>query len=72
MQNKCMFKEVNLLFCIVQHRYVLLFIRYEMIHKNANYSEIETKKVKIKFFIRENEHFYNLIRKVSSNKVFFD
>src|SRR5262249_39818938 len=64
-------KGVNLLSCLVRYGDVTLPVGYEVVHKDIEYCEIETRKTKRVSSITKNEHFRNLIGQYHRNQVKF-
>ena len=58
--------------CLVSYGAVVLPFGYEIIRKDVNFSDIETRKVKRKSSISKNRHFRGLIQQSIDNKVVFD
>ncbi|MFP3012645.1 MAG: transposase [Rickettsia sp.] len=65
-------KGINILSCLVSYGDVVLPCGYEIIHKDISFSDIDTRKVKRKSSISKNQHFRNLIKQSTENKVLFE
>jgi hypothetical protein len=64
-------KGINLLSCLVRYGDVALPIGYEIVKKDVEFCDVETKRKKRKAQISKNEHFRNLVRLAVDNKVLF-
>lgn len=65
-------KGVNILSCLVRYGDISLPVGYEIVHKDVQFCDVESKKEKRKASLTKNEHFRNLIKQSYTNKVFFD
>jgi DDE superfamily endonuclease len=65
-------KGMNILSCMVGYGEVSLPVCYEIVHKDIEFSDIKTKKVRRKSSVTKNEHFRKLIGQCVKNKVLFD
>jgi hypothetical protein len=65
-------KGVNILSCLVRYGDMTLPIGYEIIHKDIQFSDVVTKKLRRTASITKNEHFRHLIGQCSKNHVLFD
>jgi hypothetical protein len=64
-------KGINLLSCLVRYGDVALPIGYEIVKKDVEFCDVETKRKKRKAKISKNEHFRNLVQVAVDNKVLF-
>jgi hypothetical protein len=64
-------KGINLLSCLVRYGDVALPIGYEIVKKDVEFCDVETKRKKRKAQISKNEHFRNLVQLAVDNKVLF-
>ena len=64
-------KGINLLSCLVRYGDVALPIGYEVVKKDVEFCDVETKRKKRKTQISKNEHFRNLVQVAVDNKVLF-
>ena len=62
---------INLLSCLVRYGDVALPIGYEIVKKDVEFCDVETKRKKRKAQISKNEHFRNLVQLAVDNKVLF-
>lgn len=65
-------KGVNLLSCLVRYGDLSFPIGYEIVHKDIQFCEVETKKEKQKASVTKNQHFRSLIKQAHKNKINFD
>lgn len=65
-------KGMNILSCMVGYGDVSLPVGYEIVHKDIEFSDIKTKKVRRKSSVSKNENFRKLIGQCVNNKVLFD
>jgi len=65
-------KGINILSCMVGYGDVSLPVGYEIVHKDIEFSDIKTKKVRRKSSVTKNEHFRKLIGQCVKNKVLFE
>jgi len=65
-------KGINILSCLVSYGDVVLPFGYEIIHKDISFSDVNTRKVKRKSSMSKNQHFRNLIKQSTDNKVLFE
>ena len=65
-------KGINILSCLVSYGDVVLPFGYALIRKDVSFSDIETRKVQRKSSISKNQHFRNLIKQSTENKVLFE
>ncbi|WP_339042352.1 transposase [Candidatus Lariskella endosymbiont of Hedychridium roseum] len=65
-------KGINILSCLVSYGDVVLPFGYALIRKDVSFSDIETGKVQRKSSISKNQHFRNLIKRSTENKVLFE
>ncbi|MES2998855.1 MAG: transposase [Pseudomonadota bacterium] len=65
-------KGINLLSCLIRYGDIALPVGYEVVNKNMDYSDIETRKQKRKSAITKNELFRSLVQQAVSNHVLFD
>ena len=65
-------KGMNILSCMVGYGDVSLPVGYEIVHKNIEYSDIRSRKVRRKSSISKNEYFRKLIGQCVTNTVLFD
>lgn len=68
----CHVKGVNILSCLVRYGNISFPVGYELIHKDIEFCDIETKQVKRKASVTKNEHFRSLIDRCIKNNVSFD
>jgi hypothetical protein len=64
-------KGINLLSCLVRYGDVALPIGYEIVKKDVEFCDVETKRKKRKAQISKNEHFRNLVQLAVDNQVLF-
>jgi len=65
-------KGVNILSCLVNYGEVTLPVGYEIVHKDIQFSDVASKKLKRSASVTKNEHFRNLIEQAHVNTVKFD
>ena len=65
-------KGINILSCLVNYGDISLPVGYEIVHKDAAFSDIATKKLKRKANVSKNEHFRNIIGRCVKNEVLFE
>lgn len=65
-------KGVNILSSIVQYGNISIPIGYEIVHKDIQFSDVKTKKLRRKSSATKNEHFRTLIQRANSNKVLYN
>jgi len=70
--KNCHVKGINILSCLISYGDVTLPLGYEIIHKDIEFSDIETKRVKKKASISKNDHFRNIIQQAIDNNVKFE
>lgn len=70
-KHRCV-KGINILSCLVRYGDIALPIGYEVVKKDIEFSDIETKKRKRKSNVTKNELFRALIQRAVSNQVLFD
>lgn len=65
-------KGMNILSCLVSYGNIALPFGYEIIRKDISFSDIDTREVKRKSSMSKNQHFRNLIKQSTENKVLFE
>lgn len=65
-------KGVNILSCLVQYGDISFPVGYELVHKEVEFCDIETKRLRRKSGTTKNEHFRNLIERCVNNKIAFE
>lgn len=65
-------KGINILSCLVHYGDVTLPVGYEIVHKDIQFSDIATKRLKRSASITKNEHFRYMIEQAHTNLVNFD
>ena len=70
--NGCVLKGINLLSCMVRYEDFSLPIGYEIVKKDLQYSDIETKHIRRKSSTTKNELFRQLIKQACDNQVLFE
>ena len=65
-------KGINILSCMVGYGEVSLPVGYEIVHKDIEFSDIKSRKVRRKSSVSKNEHFRKLIGHCTKNQVLFD
>ena len=65
-------KGVNILSCLVNYGDVTLPVGYEIVHKDIQFSDIASRKLKRKASITKNEHFRYMIEQAHANLVNFN
>lgn len=68
----CVLKGLNLLSCMVRYDDLSLPIGYEIIKKDIQYCDLETKRVRRRSDITKNQLFRQLIQQACDNNVLFD
>lgn len=68
----CVLKGLNLLSCMVRYDDLSLPIGYEIIKKDIQYCDLETKRVRRRSDITKNQLFRQLIQQACNNNVLFD
>ena len=65
-------KGINLLSCMVRYEEMCLPIGYEIIKKDLQYSDLETKRIRRKSNTTKNELFRQLVKQACDNQVLFE
>lgn len=65
-------KGVNILSCLVRYGDVTFPVGFELVHKDIQFSDIATKKLRRTASKSKNEHFRNLIERCHQNHILFE
>ena len=65
-------KGINILSCLVNYGNISFPISYEIVHKDVQFCDVATKKLRRTSSVTKNMHFRNLISQCHSNQVLFD